>query len=69
MKASEKEAIFAIVFGVAIAAGIQWLFPILPWWAFLIVAALAAGGAYDQGLKMSANKKIIDRDWPTKDDS
>lgn len=68
MKGSEKIMLSSIAFGAVVAGGVNWLFPQLPWWGFLIITFFAGGSVYDHALKQAAAEKIIDRgDWPTKD--
>ena len=52
MKASLSIALVALAFGALVAAGLYWILPNLPWWAYVIVALPFAGVAYKDWREM-----------------
>ncbi|RUW92060.1 hypothetical protein [Mesorhizobium sp. M7A.F.Ca.US.010.02.1.1] len=69
MKETDKISMQAFIAAAIFTGGLWYFIPGLPWWAYLIVLVLVAGGVYQERIKTVSQEKIIDRgDWPNKGD-
>lgn len=64
LKPSEKAALSAVAFGIAIGAGLAWLLPDANAWVYIVGGFVAASGAYSADIKHRANKRIADNEFP-----
>lgn len=67
MKETDKLYAEAFIAASIMTGGLWYFIPGLPWWVYLIVLVLIAGGVYQERLKTVSREKIINRgDWPNK---
>lgn len=52
----------ALLFGAVISGALWWFFPSLHWSVYPILTLIIAGFAYSDGLKDTANRKVVDGD-------
>lgn len=62
MKATERIALGAIIAASLFTALIAWLLlPGAAWWVYVTVWLVSGGVIYDQGVRLAAHEKIVDR--------
>lgn len=65
MRKSDQYAVSALIYGPLFTGSLYVLLEVvlplwMPWWVYLFIGLVAAGGWYETSLQLEANRKIVD---------